>query len=87
MYKVTANRPHTQNVSSVDAKLHTATRSAIDHYLSPSGDSTVPQRTASSNLFSASPRAHIEKLLVSASETRSSTNEIATKYGIHARGP
>lgn len=76
--------PNPPDISRNDTRLQAAANRAIDHYLRPESSQPAPEPPAT--LFSVTPRADTQTLLVNASETLNSAREMASTLAFDLDG-
>ena len=79
------NSPNPPDNSRNDTRLQAAANRAIDHYLQPESPQSAPELPTT--LFSLTPRADTQTLLVNASETLNSACEMASRLAFDLDGP
>jgi hypothetical protein len=83
-YTMKKNSPNPPDNSRNDIRLQAAANRAIDHYLRPESPQPAPEPPAT--LFSVTPRADTQTLLVNASETLNSAREMASTLAFDLDG-
>ena len=83
-YTMKKHSPNPPDISRNDTRLQAAANRAIDHYLRPESPQPAPEPPAT--LFSVTPRADTQTLLVNASETLNSAREMASTLAFDLDG-